>query len=218
MLAALAIAAFNAQAAELKVIGSIIPGACDITLGNGGIVDFGAQSKTVTMALAQIVGHYAPASKSLPFTLTCSAPTPLAISVADNKSTTLSLLGDSTDPYRYGLGLTGSSKIGAYTIGHTDFLIVKTAGGAVEVPAGLLARPIASAATAPFAIAGLDAIYFGPSNALAFSGDRASLVPIALVGVKGNLVIQPLYNKDVIDKSNTEIKLDGSATISVNYL
>jgi hypothetical protein len=219
LLAALAMGAFSAQATELKIIGSIIPGTCDIVISNNGVVDFESTSKTQVMAMPPYNGTYVPPTKSVPFTLTCGGPTPLAITVSDNKATTLAPIGDGSDQLRYGLGLSGTDKIGSYSIFHSDFLITATTGGAPAAPAGQLVRPVASGSTGPWTVpdAG-EAGAFNPLNALGFKTSPADVVPAPLVSLQGNLVIQPFYNQHTIQTTNTEIRLDGSATITVVYL
>ncbi|WP_421207335.1 DUF1120 domain-containing protein [Aeromonas sp. 601027] len=122
MLACLMMSAGSALAAgptaELKITGTVSPGACVPTLDAGGIVDFGETSindlpETGTLKLA---------AKELNGTLVCTGATKVAISFADNRASSVPTHTDEpTDANTaFGLGTTTDGiNIGSYSLAFT---------------------------------------------------------------------------------------------------
>lgn len=101
--AAIAPTAF-AQSADMSVTGKIYPGACVVTLGNGGVADLGdirvdSLNVDTTTRLDAVV---------LPMTVACDQEVRFAFQGMDNNNES------STLSYRYGLGMTlADEKIGS---------------------------------------------------------------------------------------------------------
>ncbi|HEM8743179.1 TPA: DUF1120 domain-containing protein [Enterobacter sichuanensis] len=119
---AIALCTTSALAAEttvMKVEGTLTSSTCDVELGNGGIFDFG----TLIIRDLSATTNNMLERKSLPVTITCTAPTKVGFKMQDNRSDSNAALpndiGENKNVlypyYGYGVGKTNEGvKIGNY--------------------------------------------------------------------------------------------------------
>jgi len=110
LLLTVASSAFAASSTDLTVTGLITPVSCTPSLANGGIVDYG---KISAKDLYQN-RHTRLEDKSIQLTVSCNAASQFAIRTLDNREDTSSLPGGTQD---FGLGLiNGDEKLGNYSL------------------------------------------------------------------------------------------------------
>lgn len=108
--------AFSAHAAsttDLKVIGNIVPAACDAVFGNGNVINYGDISAKSLSATS-----YTPLDeKKVTMTLSCEASTLMAISLEDMRSPSrvAGIIG-SNDDHNFGLGSHKGANVGGFTV------------------------------------------------------------------------------------------------------
>ncbi|WP_333496271.1 DUF1120 domain-containing protein [Kluyvera sp. CHPC 1.251] len=234
-LSAALFASFNATAGSdvtLKVIGSIVPGACVPTLPNGGTIDYGTIRNEViaptgvTNKLVQL------GQKSITLTVTCDNEIAVGITSTDNRSdsnvglngTTSFIDGawtDGTDAANtsngFGLGKAGSINIGAYAI-TIDVATVTADSTAVDV----LRTEDVNASTVTWetydgAFCSLTSGCSDAARALTVA-TKGSLVPKAFKVLTAPLLITAAVQDNSVLGTDDTITLDGNATISLVYL
>ncbi|SDQ90732.1 MULTISPECIES: DUF1120 domain-containing protein [unclassified Pseudomonas] len=193
-----------AATTDLTVTGTITPAACSPTLGNGGVIDYGAVSLT---DLEGDSTNYRLPVKTLSLAIDCDAATTFALMTRDNRLDTL----DPRD-YTFGLGMHQDQSIGSYMMtwefentlvdGEQGFNFYSNDGGQ-----------------------SWDGMGDDRGNLL-----NASRVPLSRTGFNSRIShrLEPIRNVNVmmdvrgfIKKSlvvNGSIPIDGSATIEVVYL
>ncbi|MCA8355075.1 DUF1120 domain-containing protein [Burkholderia cepacia] len=188
----------QAQTAEIKVTGKIIPDACQLAIGNGGVYDFGniasdklSQDATTTLD-----------AKTQSVAISCNAAAKVALNVRDNRSGTAA--GGKGDDYEFGLG---KEKAGYYTLA-----LNKAVGDSNALD--VLAAPAGSDAWA------LDSTGSMTSGAARKSfSESGSTAPGAYKTISADLTVTPTINKlSELDLSNGGVALDGSATLELTYL
>ncbi|MBN3788034.1 DUF1120 domain-containing protein [Burkholderia sp. Ac-20353] len=98
------------SAADLSVNGHIrAHGACSITLGNGGIIDFGNLSRTDIVANSST--HFE-VDENMPLTINCQQPTKVGVNLIDNREGTVP---DGHTGFGLGNPLIGSYRVGSHT-------------------------------------------------------------------------------------------------------
>ncbi|MBN3788031.1 DUF1120 domain-containing protein [Burkholderia sp. Ac-20353] len=192
----------QAQTAEIKVTGRIVPDACQFTIGNGGVYDFGTISSDKLNQDATTKLD----AKTQTVAISCNAAAKVALNVRDNRSGTAA--GGKGDDYEFGLG--GKDKknqAGYYTLALTRAV---SDGATLDV----LAAP-----------AGSDAWAFDGTGAMASGlarksfSESGSVAPGAYKSITANLTVTPTINKlSELDLSNGSVDLDGSATVELTYL
>ncbi|WP_179255342.1 DUF1120 domain-containing protein [Burkholderia sp. AU31652] len=198
------VVAGHAQAdtsAEIKVAGKIVPdGACNLTISNGGVYDFGViasenlhQNKTT---------QFVPKWQTV--AVTCNAATKVALSVRDNRAGTAA--GGTGEDFEFGLG---KGKVGYYTLG----VFYATSDGS-DAKLDVVAAPAGSDAWA-YDKAGL---MTNGSARKAFA-DPGSSTPGAYKSIAFPLAATLTINKlSELDLSSGNVDLDGSATLDLTYL
>ena len=191
---------------ELRLQVRFAPAACTPSLSNGGTVAFG---KLSVMDLAPDKETALPA-RPLVVNVACDAPAIFALRLQDNRQG--SAIGPS-DETTYGLGFDAQQqKIGRYRL---IFDPQRTTADSfpqlyrTDSPTGAL--PWSSASASPQAI--------GASRFLGFSataGSTSGPEPIQQLSATTSLeaVIAPLSTLDL----GSEVRLDGAATLELNYL
>ena len=195
---------FAAPTAELRVIGTIIPGACTPTFGGTGTVDFGNIASTSLNTAAQTVL----ASKSTTLTVTCDAPTKFSIESTDNRST--SVVADAKpsvtldESHHYGLGR-----------GAAGNFILKTSN---EVGDGAaITRLVSSNSSATWELdTGEKGVKPSAVHRIAFAPSGV-LVPAPFSSVTMDVEVAPAIVKSADLDLSAEIIFDGSATFTVHY-
>ncbi|NVZ49606.1 DUF1120 domain-containing protein [Pseudomonas sp. B6002] len=185
-----------ASSVDLSVKGTITPSACTPTLGNGGVIDIG---KISTKELNADRATHIP-TPLIKLTVTCDAATLMAVSGKDNRAGTHF---EEDNPYDFGLGLiNGTEKLGGIELRVDN-----------PIADGVAVRTIASDDGGPW--------YGGrvlATTTLISVANTGSLAPIPVqvlsADMSSYLSIAPTKNL-TLDK---EVAIDGSATITVNYL
>lgn len=204
----LAVAGLNAQAADLRVKGSIAPASCSFTITNS-TLDFGRINPSSLSA----TNYTKLDKKGTPFAVSCSSPTMVGIKTLDNRASSkvpglMQVMYNRTyhDGFNYGLGTTAKGEnIGGYVV----FMENNVADGR----AVLLARSFNNGATWHYT----DQVLGQPPELGSWRSGSA-YTPIRLKVVSGNLRVQPVINKTSALTMNSEIMLDGHATLELVYL
>lgn len=204
----IALAGFNAQAADVRVKGTIAPASCSFTITSStfdyGRIQRNSLSSTQYTKLER---------KSTPFAVKCDAPTLVSIKTQDNRASSkvpgmMQAVFNSTyiDVFNYGLGASsGNEKIGGYVMlmGNTvaDGKAVRVNGSSNNgvtwtVGDGALAQP----------------------PHLTSWASSVSTAPVKLSTVTGNLMVQAVINKTSAFAVGSGINLDGHATLELRYL
>ncbi|WP_333496272.1 DUF1120 domain-containing protein [Kluyvera sp. CHPC 1.251] len=236
-LSAALFASFNASAGSdvtLKVIGSIVPGACVPTLPNGGTIDYGTLRNEaiaptgVTNKLVQL------GQKSMTLTVTCDNEIAVAVTSSDNRSSsnvglnsTNSYIEDgydngATDVHAtsngFGLGTTTNSvNIGAYSIAFDT-----TAATADSTAVDVITTDDVNATTVTWAASNgafcsLTSGCGAAARALTVA-EKGSLTPKAFKVLTAPMVISAAVQDNSVLGTDDTITLDGNATISLVYL
>ncbi|HEC5279253.1 TPA: DUF1120 domain-containing protein [Enterobacter cloacae] len=127
LVATYCVSAFAESTAVLKVQGTLTNAACTISLSNGGVIDYGY----IHLGELSATDNNKIGQKQIPATISCTAPTKVAFTIMDNKTTTNALLpvdfDDGTLSNNYatlGIGTTsGDVKIGSYGLSITDSIV-----------------------------------------------------------------------------------------------
>ncbi|MFT0476643.1 DUF1120 domain-containing protein [Pseudomonas antarctica] len=188
---------FAASSADLTVKGLITPSACTPGLSSN-VIDYGKVSaKDLKQDSYTFLGE-----SLLQMTLTCDAPTLLALQGVDNR-------GNAYDSYNaYGLGLVSGKKLGGYTLA---FRNATNNGAAISLlESGDNGRTWTEN-------------YLGdvlPISFLASFGDRSTgnWAPTPVQNVTSELNVQTLISPTAGMDLTNEIPILGSATLQVRYL
>ena len=188
--------AFAASSTNLTVKGLITPSACEPGLSSGGIVDHGKRSVNDLSPVSwTLLGKH-----TLQLTITCGAPTLIALQGVDNKR-------DSAMYDQYGLGLVSGVKLGYYGLGFDNAM-----DGGAEL-------------TMLTSLDGVAWDIYVPGDAwsvsdLASFGDRStgSWAPTPVQNVTADLKIETLIAPTKGMNLNEEVPFEGSATLEVKYL
>jgi len=204
----LAVSGLSAQAADLRVKGSIAPASCSFSITHStidyGRINPGSLSDTNYTKLEK---------KGTPFTVNCSAPMMVGIKTLDNRASSkvpgmMQTMYNKTyhDGFNYGLGTTAKGEnIGGYVV----FMENNIADG----KAVLLARSFNNGGAWHYT----DQVLGQPPELGSWRSGSA-YTPIRLKVVSGNLRVQPVINKTSALTMNSEIRLDGHTTLELVYL
>lgn len=191
---------------ELRLQARFAPAACTPILSNGGRVDFG---KLSVLDLNQNHDTALPA-RELMVNVGCDAPTAFTLRLQDNRQGSATGGADDT---AYGLGLDAQQqKIGRYRL---TFDPTRATADNVSALYGTDsatgALPWSSASASPMAISGTRVIGF-----TAVSGGTSGPDPIQNLSATASLeaFVAPLRSLDL----GNEVRLDGAATLEINYL
>ena len=189
---------FAASSVDLTVQGLITPSACTPSLSNSGVVDHGKISaKDLKPDNYTLLDDH-----TLQMTLTCDAPTLLALQGIDNR-------GDALDPFSsYGLGLVDGKKLGSYTLALANAVADGAAISVLESSdGGLTWRENYPGDVMPVAY-------------LASFGDSStgSWAPTPVQNVTSDMTLQTILNPTAGMNLANEIPILGSATYEVKYL
>ncbi|CRM55524.1 hypothetical protein [Pseudomonas sp. 37 R 15] len=198
LLLAMTTSVFAASSVDLSVKGLITPSACTPDLSSGGVIDHGkVAAKDLKPDHWTLLGNH-----TLQLVIGCEAPTLLALKGTDNR-------GGSHDPLNaYGLGLVSGKKLGAYTLTLANPMADDTPLSVIEsTDDGLTWRE---------AFAG----DIWPTAYLASFGDRSTggWAPTPVRQLTADLMVQTLIAPTAGMDLATEVPINGSATIEVNYL
>ncbi|WP_237391284.1 DUF1120 domain-containing protein [Dryocola clanedunensis] len=220
-LAVLAVTATSAMATEsvdVKVIGTVTPGACTPTISGGGVVDFGTIRANTLSADAYTVLS----EKTLTFGISCSAPAKVAIKAVNDRPNTLAGATegaggagrrpsgiDISAANAVGLGLDGTSKIGGYSVRVLTSTVLAD-NAAVDT----IYRN--SAINWDIDVDG--DIYDTTSVRNVSWAEKGAVVPMAFTTLTGDIAVKPYLNKASELDLTHDIQLDGLTTIELVYL
>ena len=204
----LAMLGLSAQAADLRVRGSIAPASCSFTIVNS-TIDYGRIDPRSLSA----TNYTKLAKKGTPYTVRCASPTFVGIKAQDNRASSkvrgmmVSQYNITyNDDFNYGLGFTSKNeKIGGYVV----FMENNIADGKAVRAARSNNNGASWGITDPV---------LGQSANVGSWRTSASYSPIKITVVSGNLNVQPVINKTSALSMNNEIKLDGHTTLELVYL
>ncbi|CUI38460.1 DUF1120 domain-containing protein [Achromobacter xylosoxidans] len=201
-----------AQSIDVRVIGTITPPACVPTISGGGIIDYGnIAARTLNKtAVTQLP------DRAVPFSISCDAPTRVAIAATDNRASSrvpgiLSIFGGdaSNDGYNFGLGTVSGANVGGFglrmeqgtftTDGVNAFTVASTNSGTswLHLSAGM----------------------FQHTNTwlTSWSGTQGG-APNAFTNLAGTLTVRTVLNRGDALPLGDEVPLDGLATLELVYL
>lgn len=187
--------ALAASSVDLTVKGMITPSACTPTLSSGGLVDYGKISAKDLKADNPTYLE----RQTLQFTLTCDAPTPVAMEAKDNRA------GSSFDgDQNFGLGIINVSE----KLGYMELrLLSPVADGVAVTTVGSIDRGetwhVERALWRDNIVA--------PANI-------GTTTPISVQSLTANLRIDPVIAPTNQLTLTNEVAIDGSVTLSVVYL
>ena len=196
--------AFAASTADLKVIGTVIPGSCTPVFAGGGTVDYGKISAGDLSATAMSTLQ----SRQIAYTITCDAPIVIATSWVDNR------LGSAYGPIEttFGLGTQGAAKIGHYMLRVIPAQTLAD-GAAVDT----ITTDGASGTWTSSAAVG-DKITHGSRDRIFSFAAPGTLVPAAYTTYAGAISVSTqIAPTDTLDMT-APIVLDGLSTMEVRYL
>jgi type 1 fimbria pilin len=221
-LACLMAAASNAMAAgpssTVSIKGTVKPLGCTPTLSNGGVVDYGEIRES---ALIRNDYNQLP-HKELTLQISCGAPTLLSISSQDSRADAKISTGgfvvkdagqdgyDATeDSILFGLGKTASGKIlGSYVVA----LPITTVSDSKNVD-----LIVHDQGTSGWTKA-LDGVQRSDSQRQQSVATTGTLVPVAIKNISFNLMISAALDYASRLNITDATPIDGSSTISLNYL
>lgn len=196
----------SGRSRELRLQARFAPAACTPVLSNGGQVDFG---KLSVLDLSQNSDTALPA-RSLAVNVACDAPTAFTLRLQDNRQGSATGGADDT---AYGLGLDSRQhKIGRYRLLFDPTRATADSYGALyRTDAAVDTGPWSSASASPIAISGNRFIGF---SAVAGSTSGPSSIQHLSATASLEAFIAPLGSLDL----GNEVRLDGAATLEINYL
>jgi type 1 fimbria pilin len=203
----LVMAGLNAQAADVRVKGTIAPASCSFTITNS-VFDYGMIRPSSLSAT-----HYTKLErKSTPFTVKCDAPTLVSIKTQDNRSSSkvpgmMQSVFNQTygEPFNYGLGTSSKGeKVGGYVM----FMANTVADGKSVRVNGSNNNGV----TWTFG----DGALAQPPHLTSWASGTST--PIRLSVVSGILQVQGVINKTSAFSVGGGISLDGHATLELRYL
>ena len=198
---------------DIKVTGEIIPPACVPTIAGGATFDFG----TMPAARVAMNDFTLLSEKTLAFSVVCSSPTKVAFQTIDARAGSAIVPTGKTlgrvaaeNLNLLGLGLDGSTGIGAYEMNVTN------QGLTVDGATGYVGIRSADSGSS-WEIGPINCLWFDPvyTTAVARSG---TTTPVAFTTLSGNLNMGAALNKGSALDLTSEIDLDGLATIQLVYL
>ncbi|CAB3743385.1 Protein GltF [Achromobacter kerstersii] len=199
-----AAAGAHAQSIDVRIIGTITPAACIPVIGGGGVVDFGlipaaSLNFTTTTELPK---------RRVPFSITCEAPTQVAISVVDNRADSpIPNIIAPTPGAVFGLGSANGANIGGYVLDMEQGSF--TADGTPVFTVGSQTNGEIWLASTWGRLQG------GQLRSWSLTATGA---PVAFSNLSGILAVTAAVNEAQKLPLNDEIRLDGLATLEMVYL
>ncbi|CAI1874702.1 P pilus assembly protein, pilin FimA [Serratia quinivorans] len=206
MASTVATSAYAAESAELKVTGKIVPTSCEIDLSGSGTVDYGDISARELTGAAPIQ-----------LTISCDSKSQVAYKISDNRANTvvpnliIPLDGSEgiSSSYSFGLGKVGEKNLGAWNAVQSDLKVD-----------GFAAVSMLNIGGDNFT-QGSDLNHMPLVNGNEYSWYRPDLggsSPSTGKVFSSSIQIAAALDKAISLNQANEVKLDGSATLSVRYL
>jgi type 1 fimbria pilin len=214
-------AGVHAQSATFAISARITPAPCTITVGNGGLNDWGNLTREALVSRGTI--YTLPTNKLMMLSVNCPSPTKLSLSVTDNRAAT-ALAAHPLDPtlradMLFGLGTQNGSRIGAATL-NIDRLQIKTssAGAGIPLLKTFVTNGVATSPSTWAPATSSDERYFATSKSITFADTVNATTPAALTDIFGPVLVQAFLDKSLVDSATSDIVLDGSGTITLTIL
>lgn len=215
----------QAESVDLRVTGTLIPGACTPTLSGEGVIDYGY----ITADKLSLDSYTALDVKSLAFTIICSAPAKVAIKAINGRPGTVAgatevgpshaasspvVLFDGLIQAVVGLGLSGSTPIGGYSVRAVPDSFKADGNDVVNIWQNSDNDPDNWDLTASnVSLYTLNAV----ARYISWAESGVGL-PLAFTVLNGQLEVQAYINKLEDLDVNGAIQLDGQSTIEIVYL
>ncbi|KVQ28097.1 hypothetical protein WL99_28530 [Burkholderia cepacia] len=218
----------------LAVTGALVPGTCSVTLQGGGKADFGTIS-SASLNASSTTGTALPTSPAIPMTVSCSAPTQIAFRILDNRASSLASItsgsnvtlqlnsgtvancaGPCARYLAYGLGTvsgTNNTAVGVYSITADTFAVDGNAG-----IAGATYGADSKGNFGPYSQAAAVQAYSQPAAYWTWVASKTATAPTMGQVFTANLYVTPTINNTSALPLNTNIPLDGSATVTIFYI
>ncbi|PQZ95493.1 MULTISPECIES: DUF1120 domain-containing protein [Pseudomonas] len=188
--------AHAASSVDLNVTGHITPSACEPTLSSGGQYDLGK----IPVSDLNLDQPTKLPVHNLQLAITCEALTLLALEPRDNR------LGSSYNDFstNFGLGLVSGDK----KLGYVQLRLLAIVADGTGV------HPIGSSGPGTWAPISLMSHYFLTS----FAATSSSFVPVPIQQLNADLQISPTVAPANTLPLTEALPIDGSVTLSMNYL
>jgi type 1 fimbria pilin len=214
LLAASVATSFQATAAstDLTITGEIANGACDVTLEDSGIVDFGD-----ILNSSLVAGGTKLDDKIVGMSILCQAPSYIAFHITDNRADSVftgSVSGAPPVDRRYGLNRDSSGN----AVGFYAFHMASTSLNSVNgVTAGNMIYRVNNQIEGGTWQSLGNTIYTGVGNYLSFA-EPSTTTPTPVNNVDVNLTVKTTLAPTSDLNTTQEITLDGSSTVEIIYL
>ncbi|MGY2292415.1 DUF1120 domain-containing protein [Pseudomonas sp. SDO528_S397] len=200
-------ASIGAQAttvAQLVVRGTIVPAACNLSLGAGGIIDYG----TIRSGELSQTAFNPREERSTSLVINCGAtPAKFGLSLTDLQagSKVAGILGSGfTEAQNYGLGIVGTRRTGGYSVTLKDLRssgtvlspIVRVSNGAWQNSDGVVTQ--------------------SPSQYSWRNG--TAVTPASIAQLTGVVAVKAVINRGQDLDLSRDITLDGRATLVLSYI
>lgn len=208
-----------AAGVDVKVIGTIEPAACTLSLPAGATVDYGVIDPSILEAST----YTRLAEKQIDIALSCDAPAKMGLMAVNGRLATmagategvsgagrapLTLFGANTDGA--GLGLDGSDKIGGYAI--------RLAPGTVQADSTNVDVISKGAAATSWTKNSTGSMYLSTEKRHVSWATTGTTTPVAFKDMTAKLGVEAYINKKSELDLSKQIKLDGLTTIELVYL
>lgn len=209
-LAATASVSAQAQSIDVRVIGTITPAACTPTIGSGGVIDYG----NIPASSLSATSYNKLDERALPFSITCDAPTRVALLTVDNRAASrvpgiTRIVAPVSDNGNFGLGTVSGANVGGYVVRMRQGTFTMDGVPAVTIGSGNGGVSWGSAPEGP--------VYHDVPRA-PNSWSTGGNVPTAFTNLAGTLSVQAVLNKGEALPLTDAVPLDGLATIELLYL
>ena len=218
---ALGCAGVQAASANLTVTGTISPEACSISLGGSAAatVDYG-KLQTNDVKKKAVLGTDIPlydlGQKSINLQVNCASPTVVVLHWVDNKSESI-INSNASIPSRFGLGVSAGKNIGIYSLDGLVSQIATTASGSLTNGGGYAYSASIPPSWNYYDVDGA----VGKFKNNGYYGFKISAPDTSITAIYSaaiTLYVNAYVSKSLVDTSASEIKLDGSSTVSLEYL
>ncbi|EED99931.1 DUF1120 domain-containing protein [Burkholderia multivorans] len=216
----------------LAVTGALVPGTCSVTLQGGGKADFGTITST-SLNAASTTGTPLGTSPAIPMTVSCTAPTQIAFRILDNRASSLASITSGSNVtlqlnsgtvakcasscpryLAYGLGTASNNNaVGVYSITADTFAVDGTAGAAAATYGA-----DSKGNFGPYSAATAVQAYSQPSGYWTWVSSVTAKAPTMGQVFTANLYVTPTINNTSALPLNTNIPLDGNATVTIFYI
>lgn len=202
----------DAASTDLSLTGQIASGACDVTLEDSGVVDFG---DILNKALE--VGGTRLTDKVVGMNILCHAPTYVAFHITDNRADSVfggTISGAPELDRRYGLNrdISGNA-IGFYAFNMASTSLDSDNG---TTTGNIIYRVNNQIEGGTWQSLG-NSIYTGVGNYISFA-EPSTVTPTPLTSVDVSLTVKTTLAPSSELNTTQEIMLDGSSTVELVYL